>query len=247
MTTTTSVPTRQASRLRIGKVMRLHYINRWTFVWTPMIVFVAAWVVTVAIVALLRSVNPSELEGENISGGAQAPFWYFLVVAMVAMTTTFPFSQALSITRKEFFLGTMATAVVSIAALAAVYTVLGLVEERTDGYGIGAYFSNLGGLWQLGWFVVWLVFFTIGMFAFVIGFWLATLFKRFGTRNLTFGIIGVAIILLGIVALITWLGAWPDVLEVIMTLGVVGMTCIGLGITVLLGIGSYLTLRRLPA
>ena len=71
-----------------------------------------------AIYAILAS---DGVAGPKYGGGAQAPLWYFLVVGIQALTLTFPFSQAMSVTRREFYLGTLLTAALTSAILAAVF------------------------------------------------------------------------------------------------------------------------------
>ena len=106
---------------RTLNVIRLQLVNRQTYVWVPLIVLTGAFVVTLAIYALLSS---SGLPGPFYGGGAQAPLWYFLFVGIQALTMTFPFSQALSITRREFYLGTLATATITAILLATVFVIV---------------------------------------------------------------------------------------------------------------------------
>ena len=60
----------------------------------------------------------ADVTGPKYGGGAQAPLWYFDVVGIQALTLTFPFSQAMSVTRREFFLGTLLTAAFTSSILA---------------------------------------------------------------------------------------------------------------------------------
>ena len=96
-----------APRGRIFNVVRLQYVNRQTFIWVPLIVLGGAFVVTWGIWAVLFA---NGVRADMYGGGAQAPLWYFAVVGVQALTLTFPFSQAMSVTRREFYLGTLLTA-----------------------------------------------------------------------------------------------------------------------------------------
>lgn len=244
-TTTPSAPVRQGSRLM--KVVKLQYVNRWIFIYTPLMVFASAWIITLAIFAMVNKVADDSATSANISGGTQAPLWYLLAVGIMAMTSTFPFSQALSVTRKEFFSGTLLSAVFSVGGLGILFVLLGWVEQATDGYGFDGYFGYLSWVWEAGPLAAWLTYFTLGMFFFVVGFWSGTAFKRYGSVVLTVALIAIAVVLLGIVALITLTESWPDVVRVFMDLGSIGLTAIGLVLTALVALGAYLTLRKMPA
>ena len=85
------------------------------------------------------------------------------------------------------------------------------------------------------------------MLFFVIGFWSATIFKRFGTAPLVLVMLGIGLGLVGLVALVTWQQAWPEVWRWILDTGSLGLTMWAVLVSTLLAVGSYLTLRRMPA
>ncbi len=90
------------------------------------------------------------MTGPFYGGGQQAPIWYFGVVGIQALTLTFPFSQAMSVTRWEFYLGTLLTAALTSAILAVIAVVGGLIEQATDGWGINGWFFALPWVWAYG-------------------------------------------------------------------------------------------------
>ena len=100
---------------RTLSVVRMQLINKQTYIWIPLIILGGAFVLALAIYAMLAG---SGVTGPFYGGGAQAPLWYFLVVGIQALTLTFPFSQAMSVTRREFYLGTLLTAALTSAILA---------------------------------------------------------------------------------------------------------------------------------
>ncbi|MUK01959.1 hypothetical protein GM708_08430 [Vibrio cholerae] len=241
---TSSLPSPAAPPRRTLNVVRLQFVNTQTFVWIPVLVLAGAWVVTMLIYWIIQGAGA---EGVKIGGGSQAPLWYFLVVGTQAMTMTFPFSQAMSLTRREFYLGSIVAAAVSGLGMAVVFVLLGLLEQATDGYGINGYFAYLDWVWEAGPLAAGLTYFVLTMLFFIIGFWFATLYKRFGTARLVLVMIGLGLVLVGLVALVTWRDAWPVVGEWILDSGSLGLTLWALLLCVLLAVGSYLTLRRMPA
>ncbi len=239
-----SVTRPAAVRNRTRNVVRLQFVNTQTFVWVPALVLAGAWVLTMLIYWMLHSAGISEVK---TGGGSQAPLWYFLVVGIQAMTLTFPFSQALSLTRREFYLGSLAAAAVSGLGMSLLFTLLGLIEQATDGYGMNGYFAYLGWVWEAGPLAAGLTYFVLTMLFFIIGFWSATIYKRYGTAMLTIVLIGIGLALVGLVALVTWQQAWPEVGRWIVDTGSLGLTLWAILVSALLAAGSYLTLRRMPA
>lgn len=224
-------------------VVRLQFINRQTFVWVPLIVLCGAWLLNLLVYAIVVANGGS---GPMHSGAAQAPVWYFAVIGGQAMTLTFPFSQAMSLTRREFFLGTLAAAAVSSAGLAAVFVALGLLELATDGYGMQGYFAVIPDAWAHGPLGAGLAYFTLTMFFFVVGFWIMTVVRRFGALVAAAVLIGAALLLIGLIAIITAARAWGAVAAWIADAGPAGVSAGGLLLIAVLAAGSFLTLRRMP-
>ncbi|GAA2103923.1 MULTISPECIES: hypothetical protein [Brevibacterium] len=223
---------------RVLGVVRLQYLNSYIFVWVPLIVLSGAIVISLAVYWMIGSDEPM------YGGGSQAALWYFLVVGVQAMTLTFPFSQAMSLARREFFLGTLLASALAAAGLAAVYVLLGLLERATDGYGINGYIAYLPWIWQSGWASGAALVFVMVMLFFIVGFWFSTLYRSLGTTVLTLVIIGLALCLLVVVFAITRLEAWPEVVSWVAQLGPLSAAGVLGLLVVVLGAGSWLTLRR---
>lgn len=232
-----------ALRHRTLNVVRLQFVNTQTFVWVPALVLGGAWVLTLLIYWIIHSAGGVDVK---IGGGSQAPLWYFLVVGVQAMTLTFPFSQAMSLTRREFYLGSLAAAAVSGLGMSLVFVLLGLVEQATDGYGLNGYFAYLDWVWEAGPLAAGLTYFVSTMLFFIIGFWFATIFKRFGTARLVIVMLAIGLALVGLIAVVSLRQAWPEVGAWIVETGALGLTMWAMLLSVLLAVGSYLTLRRMP-
>ncbi|MBS1699382.1 MAG: hypothetical protein JST25_13380 [Actinobacteria bacterium] len=223
---------------RVRNMMRLQMLNRNTWVWIPLIILVSATALSILIFAMIP------VSGPKYSGAGQALLWYFFALGLQALTLTFPFSQALSVTRRDFFLGTLATAVLGSAALAVVLVVGGWIEEATNGWGTNGYMFRVPWLWQAGPVAVWLSYFVLALLLFLVGFTGATIFKRAGALAVTLVGVGVALVLVGLVFLLTRLELWAQVGQGLAALGAFGLALWGLvAIAVLAGI-SYLVLRR---
>ena len=226
---------------RTLNVVRMQLANRETFVWVPLLILGSAFAISMIIWGILSSAGVTV---NMYGGGAQAPLWYFVAVGVQALTLTFPFSQALSVTRREFFVGTMLTAALTSAILAAIFVVGGLIELATGGWGIGGYFFALDWLWTSGPLMAGLFFFMLTMTVFSLGFWAATICKRWGALRLTAILVAISLVLLGAVWVITATRSWGSVMEVIVGSGVSGLTGVLTVLTVLLAGGAALALQR---
>ncbi|GAA2907465.1 hypothetical protein JOD62_001231 [Microbacterium keratanolyticum] len=223
---------------RVLNVIRLQMINRQTFIWVPLIVLAGATVISVLIYAMIPVDTP------KYGGGGQAPLWYFFAIGISAMSLTFPFSQAMSITRRDFFLGTMLTAVLASAFMGLLFLIGGGIEMVTNGWGVNGYVFYLPDLWRVGWFGAWTVYFTLALFLFVLGFTGATIYKSWGLTVLTIVWVTLALILVGLVFLTTRLNLWEQVWHTIGDLGSFGLALWGLVVTAVCMTVSFIAFRR---
>mgnify|MGYP000991693464 FL=1 len=226
---------------RILKVVRMQLTNKQTFVWVPLIVLGGAFAISLAIYGILFSAGAT---GTFYGGGAQAPLWYFAVIGAQALTMTFPFSQAMSVTRREFFLGTMLTAVLTAAMLAVIFVIGGLIETATGGWWFNGYFFTVGVGWEPGPVLAGVFYFAIAMLFFVSGFWGATIFKRFGTLWLIVTLVAVAAVVVLGLFVVTRMDAWPSVIDWVASIGLGGITLLIAGIAAVLAAIAFPTLRR---
>jgi hypothetical protein len=224
---------------RVVRVARMQLINKWTYLGVPAVIMASAFLVTYAIWLMIPQ------NGQAVySGAAQAVMWYFFALGIHSMTLTFPFSQGMSVSRRTFYIGTVGLFAAVALAISVLYYILGLIEQATNGWGVN------GQLYALGWLaehpaLVQIFFYFISMVAlFLIGFWFATVYKRWQTTGMLVVFGGLAVVLLGLVALTTWQGWWPPVGAWLLaqtplsTAGWVSLFC------AVLACGSYLTLRR---
>lgn len=235
----TAVATTPRARNRIFSVVRMQMINRMTYVWIPLIILAAVFLFSMVIWALIPST------GVKYSGGSQALVWYLFAVGLQSLTLTFPFSQAMSVTRREFFFGTYLTAALSSALLAVVCTLGGLIEMATNGWGLNGWMFHIDWMWSSGPASATLAVFSVAMFTFTAGFWGATVYKRFGGIGLTIILVGIGAVLIASLWIIGKLNAWVAVFGWVATGGVVPLSLVVLGIVVVLAATAFGMLRRL--
>ena len=79
---------------------------------------------------------------------------------------------------------------------------------------------------------------------FTLGFWAATVYKRWGSFRLTLILVGIALVLLAAIWLITVTRSWPEVMGFIVESGVWGLTVVLAVITIAQALGSAAVLRK---
>ncbi|SCY61025.1 hypothetical protein SAMN05216488_2535 [Microbacterium sp. LKL04] len=226
---------------RTLNVVRMQLVNRSTFIWVPLIVLGGTVAISLAIFWLLAgNVESTTMFG----GGAQAPLWYFLAVGIQALTLSFPFAQAMSVTRREFYLGTLLTAALTSVGLAVLFVVGGLIESLTRGWGMNAYMFRLTWIWSQGPLVAGLFFAVVAMLFFVVGFFFANVYKRWGNLVLTVLLIALALVFIVILWIIGRADAWGPVFAWFGSLTPIALTGAFVLVIAALAAISYGSLRR---
>ena len=109
---------------------------------------------------------------------------------------------------------------------------------------MNGYFFYLPWIWEAGAFGAGVFFFTISMLFFVVGFWAATIFKRFGSVVLTTVLLVIGALLVLWLFLVGQANAWAQLFGWIGDQGALGLALWGLVLAAILAGISYLTLRR---
>jgi hypothetical protein len=199
---------------RIRDVVRLHFVSPGAVLTWPLIILAAIFVVNLVIWWLVRLNAPVEdradvAEGLQWSGASLFIFIYMMVVAVQAMNQTFGYALGMSVTRRDYYLGSAAAFTLLSAIFTAILVTLGVIERATGGWGAdGRMFSAVyfgdGSIGQSA--------FTIGsgfMFFFFIGSFAAGVYTRWRARGLTILLIGVSFLGLAAAVVVTYAGAWP--------------------------------------
>lgn len=257
MTATASVQPTRGSRPvaaplahRLRAVVRIHIANPWQTLILPWIITLLIFGGNVAIWGMITysagGTDQVEATAFQSNGGITWIYVYMLVVAVQAMHFTFRFALGFSVTRRDYYAGTL----VYFVALAAYYTVgltaLVLLERATDGWWLGgAFFAPLG-LTTAPVLTVAYTSFAAMLLAFGVGAASAAVWVRWGATGLywMFGILTVT----GIATLwgATVLEAWPHVWEFLTTTSVVALVSWTLPVTALAALAGHLLLRRAP-
>lgn len=221
-------------------VARMQLLNKWIYLGIPGIILASSTLLALAILAII----PNDGGGVRMAFSGQAVLWYFLAVGVQALTLTFPFSQAMSVSRRSFYAGTLGLFSVMSLGLGVLYWLLGLAEQATNGWGVEGHIFALPWIAEAAWYAQILLYFALSMLLFMFGFWFATVYKRWRTTGLVLALVGFGVILLGAVALATYTESWPDVAAWFVQLTPLALAGWLLLVGAVLAVGSYGTLRR---
>lgn len=218
MTAISIAAPRTGSWDRIVKVMRLHLVNRLTYLGIPWIITGSALGVSIVVALLIWAATPEAgrlvaLEGMGYSWAVLSPFWYLAVVGVQAVSAMFPLTLGFSSTRREFALGTLLTFVVMSAINATGWTLLTEIERALNNAGL--VFHHFTALWfgQVGVGTVWLSLFTLQLVIFAVTSAFTAVYARWRAMGMVVLCIAVAVVLLGFVAIAVLTGASTPIVE----------------------------------
>jgi hypothetical protein len=240
-----AAPAHRHGSSRIGSVIRLHFTNPMTIAVTPFIVLGSIFALNLAIwviVVISSPGNTNFAEGFSYSGASAWIFFYMAVVAIQAMNNTFRLALGYGSTRRDFYLGSVVVFVAMSLAFTAVITILGLLEEATNGWGLqGRMFTPVyfGDNWGVRITVILclFLFFTFTGAAF------GAVFVRWGRNGLlVFGAILLAIIV-GIGLVIALLNAWPAFGDWLSANAPLGLALWSLVPSAVFGVAGFFILR----
>lgn len=245
----TRLPTAPSAMRRVLRVARLHVTNPVTVIVTPLLIlgaiFAVNWVIWWLIASNASAADAADArEGFQYSGASFFLLVYMMVVAVQAISVTFPFALGYGVTRRDYCLGS-SVAFVGLALLfTAVYAVLGALEQATGGWGLGGrmftavYFGT--GSWVERSFAVFaglLLFLFVGAAA-------AAVWVRWRATGLTAFFAALAFLGLGAAVLLTATASWPAFGRLVAALGWTGSYAVSLVVTASAAIAGYLILRR---
>ncbi|GHD82338.1 hypothetical protein CLV85_2474 [Salinibacterium amurskyense] len=249
MTTTTTALAHPASPIkRITSVAKLHFANPWTTLGLPWIILGVIFVGMLTIWWLIYSaIDPADragaLEGTQFSGSSFFIYIYMMVVAIQAISITFPFALGYGVTRRDYYLGSALAFVVLAVIYTAGLTLISAAETMTDGWGMGVtIFAPV----YFGAGIAERIFVQLVAFLFFLFFGsaIAAVWVRWKATGVTMFFIVVAALLVGLIALATFTDSWSAVGATLVDLGVLGVAAWSLVLTAISAVAGFTLLRR---
>ena len=235
---------------RILSVTRLHFVNKVAILYTPLAVLGVIFLLNYAIwwividaghLAVAHSRTTTHL---GYTGAVSYIFVYTMVIAVQAISRTFPFSLGFGVTRRDFYFGTAVAFVLLSVILSAVLTIMSVIEIATNGWGVQGYMFSPVYFTNTSWLLRFLMYFLTFLFFIFVGAAAATMYVRWRATGLIvfFTILGV--ILIGALALVTFYDEWSAVGNWLSNAGAFGVTVWSLIPTAIAGVAGFFILRR---
>ncbi len=248
---TALAPTLAASRSnesarRVFAVIKLHFVNRFQILYMPLIVLGAIFLLNLAIWWIIVAASNGGVSGTHLgySGAVSYIYVYGIVIAVQAISRTFPFSLGFGVTRRDFYVGSTLAFVILSFGFAVVLTIMSVIEIATNGWGVGG--RMFAPLWFTDsfWLLRFVMYFCAFLFLLFIGTAGAAFYVRWRATGLIvfFGII--AVVLVGAFAYITPSHLWAPIGTWLVQSGPVGICLWLLVPAAISGIAGFFVLRR---
>ncbi len=233
---------------RILNVVRLHLGNPYTTIVLPWIILgiilainLAIWLL-IAIATHGKDALNSQV-GFSYSGSSFYIAVYMMIVAVQAVSITFPFALSYGATRRDYWLGTSLTFVLLSAMYAIGFTILGVIERATNGWGLGGRMFTpiyFGDEW---WQRLLICFFGL-LFFFFVGSSLAAVWVRWKVTGMVVFFTALAVLLLGGISALTLTASWIAFWAALAAAGPLGIASWLLVPAVIGAVVGYFILRR---
>lgn len=211
----------------------------WTLAF-PVVLIVAVLLLNLALFAVVGTGD----EGTSI-GAAMALYIALGITHLQTMTQSFPFALGMSVTRRTFYAAVALLVTAQSVGYGLLLMLLARLEVATGGWGIDLAVFALPFLPQDDPLVLWLAFAVPLLATCALAVFLGGVFVRWGPPGVWAVLLGGAVVLVGVAALIGWLDAWAAVGTFLASRSPVTLAAgYPLVLALLLGGAGWLVLRR---
>lgn len=250
--TTTAVSNHEAGRrvssfARVPAAFRLQFAVPNMLIGVPIMVFLVAWGIALGVGATAHAMADGAVEEPIYTGAGQAPLWCLGFMAAYVASHTFPFSLALSFSRRTFVIGAiLAFSAISVSfGLAASLTAW--LERATDGLGLNTYMFDLPFLTQGEGSSIPLLGVVAALLCLVVmlfGFGVVLLYLRMGLTRLWILILSVLVVVAGAAILVTLNEGWSSVWGWLARQSTLSASGWLLLVAAVQSVGTYMVIRK---
>ncbi|RAP78396.1 hypothetical protein [Paenibacillus montanisoli] len=224
---------------RVQGVVKMYARDKWGWFYLPWIILLSSFLVNLIIAAFLP------MDEKIVTGGLMSIFIYMMVAGILSMFQTFPFALGMSVRRHDFFMGTMLMITLISIGISVILCLLSFIEgDVIDGWGVRLYFFHLPYISDGGILSQLVIYFSVMLNLYMIGFLWASLHRRFGKSGVYVLAIAGLIIITLLLYMANYFEWWPSIRDFFIGFTALDIALWLLPITVCLSVGSYLLLRR---
>jgi hypothetical protein len=222
----------------VVKVARFHLVDRLSYTAFPWAILTFDFAVSLAAAASRGGTSQTR------SGAVAAIYIFFAVLGVISSFRSLPFAFALGVSRRSYYSGTALLAVSLAAVYGLALAVLQVIEQATNGWGVGLHFFRVPYILAGPWYLTWLTSFVLLAVMFVYGMWYGLIYRRWNlTGLLVFGAAQVTAVTAAALTA-TRAHAWPAIGHFFATLSAAGLTGLLAALAMVLLAGGYATMRR---
>lgn len=225
----------------ITRVARLHLVDRFGYTWLVWGILALTFVLNMAIWAVI----PVRPEEGYYTGALMTIYVFMIVIGVQAATKFLPFAMTLGVSRRTYFVGTVALVIGLCLLYAGILTLLWWVEGLTNGWGVDGHFFRVPWILDGPWYQVWITNFALLSLVFLFGLWSGLVFRRFGLVGTIGFLAALAVAVVAAAMVATWRQAWPQVWRFLVDLNILNASLLAALLAVVVCLGGYLTIRRI--
>lgn len=225
---------------KISTVARLHLVDRFSYTWLVWGMLAFVFATNAAIFAVIPQTQPTG----NFTGALVTLYIFMTLIGVHAATRFLPFAFTLGVSRRTYYLGTVALVVGLTAIYSVVLTGLWGIEKATDGWGVQMHFFGVPWILDGPWYQVLITNFVLLTLTFLTGLWSGLIHRRFAMVGTMLFLGAATLLAVAAVVLITWREWWPAVGAFLADVDILAASGILAIVAAFVALGGYATIRR---
>ncbi|MFJ5713067.1 hypothetical protein [Neobacillus sp. NPDC093127] len=163
---------------RIPGVLKLHYRDKWGWIYIPAIILFSSFAVNLIISFLVTS------QKGIYTGGVSSIFIYTFVAGIAVVAKPFTFAIEMSIRRIDYFIGSTLIGTINSTLIASLVLLLALLEKQTNGWGTRLHFFHLPYVNDGTLLEQFILYMILLLNLFFLGFIISSFARRFGGKGM---------------------------------------------------------------
>ncbi|MFD1675459.1 hypothetical protein [Alicyclobacillus fodiniaquatilis] len=221
---------------RTMSIVKLHFKSRLLLFFLPWFITLFSFFINLILCFIIHS--------QTYSGSVATVYLYMLIIGIFFLRGAFPFAIGFSVRRTDFFVGTAMTILIINAVNALILSLLSLIENLTDSWGVNLHFFHLPYLDASPAIGQFWIDFVILLHLCFLGWLISSLFQRFGRGGLLIFFAALFIFCSVAAILCTYFNKWIPIFTWFFHHSALQLSWWLIPAIVVYGIVTYLLLRR---